>query len=486
MQTDRAMPYDDGAERAVIGSILLEPYRVLPLLLTSVPADAFYVPAHRTIVETILAMASGGPQAVDTITLSDRLRESGQLEAVGGYGALERMQDATPTAAHAEFYLEIVRQKKVARELITCGYEQAAAAFTASEPDKLIPEYSQRLLSLAAQEPTDKSNAECIAELIEKWRQARSGGPKAIGLPLPWDCMTEMISGLEPGLTILAGRPSQGKTTVEDCIAVNLAEAGIPVGRITLDATRGELMARALARGGLSSLPRLKQGRGSDSNFERIERFGERLGKLPMYFEDRKTEIGQLAGVARAWKARHGIQLLTLDYLQQVKVANMSGGRYENPVQIVSHVTSVLKALALELGIPVLALSQLSRAADKEGREPQLTDLRDSGAIEQDAHKVLMVYRDVKRCEAMDGAVPGWTKNLRPTWLGVVKQKDGELGRIPFWMRPNYFMLFPADDETFAPDEQLAHETTLHLKPAPRKSEPERQQEQELDDFGGE
>jgi replicative DNA helicase len=274
---------------------------------------------------------------------------------------------------------------------------------------------------------------------FEKAAEQREAGEEACpGLETPWPAVTELMAGLEVGLTILAGRPSQGKTTIEDQIVVGLAARGVPVGRITLDSTPEELMARAMCRMAGVSLPKLKFGWAGRSNLARVRQARDILAQYPMYITDQEREIRGICARARAWRIHHGIELLTVDFVQLVEAADMGRSQWDR-VACVSYVSKTLKALAFQLKIPVLVLSQLSRAVEKDGREPVLSDLRDSGSLEQDAEKVAFVYKDRSKCRAMEAEAPGITKKIRATWLDVLKHKNGQTDRQALWMRPHYF-----------------------------------------------
>ena len=254
---------------------------------------------------------------------------------------------------------------------------------------------------------------------------------------LPWETLTELLCGLEPGLTLLAARPSRGKTTMEDQVALWTAAKGLKVGRITLDSTREELLQRAMCRKAGVSLPKLKWGYAGRSQLAAVREAKDLLQDYGMMFDDTSREIRQICTRARAWKMRHGLDLLTVDYVQLIDASEM-GYRASDANARVGYVSKTLKGLALELRVPVLALSQLNRAVEKEGREPQLSDLRDSGSLEQDAAKVLFTAK-ARKVEEF--------KQLRPVWVDVAKNQDGETGKLEFWLYPHYFRFERAQND---------------------------------------
>jgi replicative DNA helicase len=454
MMSERLPPFDEAAELGLVGSLLKDPMRVMPLVRAiGLPAEAFYIPAVRCVFEAVQALADADRRMVgiDILTVGSWLKDHGKLEVVGGACRLDYIMDATPTSAHAEYYLDIVRRKYVARRVIEQARETEQEAFRTDQEDALPAKAAEAFAAIQIQGEVEVSNAEVMAGIVVRFEDAKAGKKKAIGLATPWEKVTEMLCGLEPGIIILAGRPSEGKTTVEDQICVELAAQGIAVGRMTLDSTREELLERALCRKAGVSLPKLKFGFAGESQMQQIREARDVLGRYPMYIEDQTRELRQICSKARAWKAKYDIGLLTLDFVQLVEAGDMGRSQWDKNA-CVSYVSKTLKALALELNIPLLLLSQLSRGMEKDGRPPELSDLRDSGSLEQDAHKVLFVYRDRKWCKKAEEEEPGATKKKRAAYLDVMKHKNGETGRIPMWMRPHYFLFeeAPADFETLA------------------------------------
>jgi len=454
MNDERLPPFDEDAERGLLGSLLLDPMRVSALVQKSgLPGDAIYTPNLRVVFEALLEMASRpkGAIGIDLITVTSWLRDHGQLAAVGGSVTLDRLVDGTPTAAHAEYYLDIVRKKYVARRVITECRGLEADVYGCENEDVLLAAAPDRFSGIVAEKAPEISNAEVMAGIVAKFEAAKTGEKKAIGLETPWPKVTELLCGLEPGVTILAGRPSEGKTTVEDQICCELASTGMAVGRMTLDSTREELLERAMCRKAGVSLPKLKFGFAGASQMEQIRDARDVLSGYPMFIEDQTRELRQICAKARMWKMKYDIGLLTLDFVQLVEASDMGRSQWDKNA-CVSYVSKTLKALSLELKIPLLLLSQLSRGMEKDGRPPELSDLRDSGSLEQDAHKVLFVYRDRKWCKAAEESEPGSTKKKRASYLDVQKHKNGETGRVAVWMRPHYFMFdeAPADFDVLA------------------------------------
>jgi replicative DNA helicase len=437
---DRVAPYSEEAERAVIGAAMLDWMRVMPLVqqMRVKPQD-FYMVAHQTIMEEIQALFTE-MKGVDSVVLTERLRRKKLEEQAGGSGYIDRLIDTTPTVAHAEYYLDIVRQKALLRRVATAAKDIEAECWTEERGDKVLGTATARFSGLAESVLLEESTNEQLLNLsVKAWVDARAHKQPDIGLETPWPTLTEMICGLETGITILAGRPSQGKTTIEDMMVCHCAATGTPVGRITLDSTRKSLLQRAVCREAGVSLPKLKYGFAGEANMAQVTEAAGRLAKYPMWINDWERDIAGICAWTRAMKIRYGIKLLTVDYIQIVQAAMMGRAQWDANSRM-TYVSSQLKTLAFELDMPVLVLSQLSREADKEQRRPRLSDLRDSGSIEQDANKVLFVSKDVKEAKEKE------TKQRRPMWLDVAKNKDGEIGELPMWMRPNYFRFDEADE----------------------------------------
>jgi replicative DNA helicase len=446
----------DQAERAVLGSILLDGQRVMPLArgVAGLTPEAFGVIQHRVVAEAMWAMAEDSKRYIDLVTLDAELQRTGKIDAAGGSALLCGLIDDTPTAAHAEYYIQLVREKWLLRKtlFVTQGL-QADIHAGPENVEEFVRQAPDRFTGLIGTETREVSNIEVMDANITKWEDAvayRLGDTSkapAIGLSTPFEEMTKMLCGLEPGITIIAGRPSAGKTTLEDMLSIHAAMNGVAVGRVTLDSTRSSLLARAQCRIAGVSMPKLKHGFGRRDQIEACRQARDQIGNLRMWI---RTDLADVASI-RMWalerKRKDGMGMLTIDYAQQVRASEL--GRAESDrVARMTHVIARLKKLALdELEIPVLVLSQLNRQSEKDGADPGLSDLRDSGALEQDADKVVMLYIDKKKRKEMDEADPTATKHKRPVVFGVAKHKDGETGSLPLWMYPPYFRFEIAEDE---------------------------------------
>jgi replicative DNA helicase len=254
------------------------------------------------------------------------------------------------------------------------------------------------------------------------------------------------MGGWEPGITLIAGRPSSGKTTLEDCAGTFLASRGVGVLRVSLDSSREELLDRAVARKAGVSLPKLKFGWAKMNQLAAVDEAGPILGDYPMWINTRDQDIRMICAWIRSMCARHKIGLVTLDYVRLIGASEMGRQEYEATPRV-SLVSGRLKKLSLELGIPFLLLVQLNREFDKASRDPKLSDLSDSGSLEQDASKVIFVYQNSKKHKEMELGKRGATRNVRPVFFDVAKHKNGRTGRLAKWMLAPYFTFEDAEAE---------------------------------------
>jgi len=249
-----------------------------------------------------------------------------------------------------------------------------------------------------------------------------------------------MTQGLQPGLILLAARPSAGKSTMEDAWTYHLAMRDVPVGRVLLDMTLDKGVKRAISRMAEVSLPKLERGFAGRAQREAAADAARLVRGLPIYQTGKYRDVRQVCSWARAMHQRHGIQLLTIDFIQLMNAS--SGGKYFGANEQMSHITSQLKALSHELRIPVVALSQLNRAKERDGRKPQLSDLRDGGSLEQDASQVIFLYQDKDAPDGVDSS----GGERRHVWVDVQKNQNGGIGALEFFLYANYFKFVPAPD----------------------------------------
>ncbi|MDA0991511.1 MAG: replicative DNA helicase, partial [Verrucomicrobia bacterium] len=428
--SDRVPPYSEESERGVLGSILLDANRVMDLCIASqLDPDAFYVPLHRTIYSVLLDMNSQG-SVIDVLTTTERLDARGKLKEIGGSTSLERLIDATPTAAHAEYYIDIVRQKHLLRRIIACSGALSAECFrTEDTADQVLSRAEQSILEIGeGQHGTAvpwKDAVKESMEQIERIIQTRRG---LTGVSTGFAGLDKILQGLRAGeMIVLAARPSMGKTSLAMNIAENIAlgigdpdKTSRAVGIFSLEMSYQALVMRMLCSHARVSGFRLSSGYvDSKGDHAKLATAASVLMKAPIYLDDTGgLDIMELRARARRMRKRFNIEMIMVDYLQLLNSREHARqGRQLETAQISGN----LKAMAKELNVPVLVLSQLSRAPDQRDKlgKPKLSDLRDSGAIEQDADVVCMLRRP---CQYGDDVESG---DERLAVVEVAKHRNG-------------------------------------------------------------
>ncbi len=429
----RAPPYSEEAERGVLGSILLDSVRVMDLCIErQLTPDSFYVPVHRMLFERMLDLSRKG-QAIDVLTLGERLRSTGELEHIGGIPYLEQLVDFTPTAAHAEYYIDIVRQKHLLRSIIECACKAETWCYESDESaDEILARCEQAFLGITeGQHGLVKPWREAIREAIEHIERILTTRRGLSGYSTGFLNIDRVLNGLRPGeMIVLAARPSMGKTSLSLNIAENVAlgkgdpeRQSRPVGVFSLEMGHEQLVLRMLC--GHAGVPAFKIATGYLSatvDHARLTRAASILDKAPIYLDDTGgLDITELRARARRMKLKYGVELIIVDYLQLLHAREH---QWQGRQQETADISGQLKAMAKELRIPVIVLSQLSRAPEQRGALaiPKLSDLRDSGAIEQDADVVGMLRRPCKYPEDPEHE----DKTL--AILEIVKHRNGPTG----------------------------------------------------------
>lgn len=357
---------------------------------------AFHKDAHRRLFRAMTALVDRG-DVLDPVVLRDELGRRGDLEAIGGIDYVALLLDVVPTAANIEFHCRIVREKALLRRLIDVGTEMVQSAFEARhDVNTLLDLAEQRVFEIAFQRGTQEAIRikELMWDAMERIEARRRGDESARGVPSGFKDLEEKTNGFHRSdLIIVAARPSMGKTAFCLDIAANAAiDSQVPVVVFSLEMSREQVVERLLASESLVDLQRLRTGRLRDEDFPRLSGAAGRLGGAKIWIDDTPAlSLLELRSKARRLKAEHEAGLFIVDYLQLIRGPADSESRQAE----ISFISRSLKALARELRTPVIALSQLSRAPEQRGgdRRPMLSDLRDSGAIEQDADVVMFLYR---------------------------------------------------------------------------------------------
>lgn len=422
-------PHDLEAERSVLGAILIDS-SAINLVAEFLKPEHFYNPSHQLIFQSMLSLFEK-QQPIDIVTLVNQLKTEGNLKKIGGKSYLSDLIDTVPTSANIEKYGQIVKDHYTKRKLIEISSRTVEKAFDEqAEVKKLLDGVETEIFSLS-QEHLHRDFIhlrEALAESFERLEELMKSGAQFRGIPTGYEELDKKLAGFQPSnLIILAARPALGKTSFALNIAANVAiKNKFPVGFFSLEMSKEELVDRLLVAAADIDAWRLKTGRLSDEDYQRItEAMGE-LSEAPIFIDDTPgISILEMRAKARKLKARNDLRLLFVDYLQLAD----AGRRFDSRVQEVSFVSQGLKNLARELKIPVIAISQLSRAVEQRGtKKPQLSDLRESGSIEQDADVVLFLYQEEESEDLLD-------QNKRLVKVSIAKHRNGPIGEIDLLFR---------------------------------------------------
>lgn len=423
--SERVMPHDLAAERSVLGGIVLDNQRLHDAAEHLQPAHFFRQP-HRWIFAAMLALGESR-QAIDFVTLQAQLTKTGELEKAGGLGYLSGLIDGVPRTTNVSHYAQIVRQQASLRALIVAGESLVAKAYEAhDDAAAVLEEAEQAILGLAdVTVETGFESMQTVAsralDLLERAHQARR---VVSGVPSGFAALDEMTRGFQPGtLVVIGARPGLGKTSIASNIADHAASQDYRVARFSLEMGNDELFVRQLAAAARIDSFRLQSGFISDREWGHLS---NALGLIATFriYADQTPAIAMptLRSRLRRLKAEHGVDLVVIDYLQLMSAPTKRG---ETRALQIASITAALKTLARELKAPILLLAQLNRESVRgdDTRKPRLSDLRDSGSIEQDADVVLFLHRDeASTDEAADGGVP--------VEVIVAKHRNGATGSV--------------------------------------------------------
>ena len=425
---DRIPPFNLEAERSVLGSCLIDRDSLL-IVIESLRTDDFYDPRHRTAFEIIASMAEQDC-AVDSLTFREEVKKRGLEDRLGGLPFVAELMDAVTTTANVEYHVSIVRDKSVHRGLITVGSDISRMGFSEEIGiDEALETAEQKVFEIArtGRSARLKGAREVVSSAIGEIEKRLAGGLEITGVPSGFTDFDKLSGGLQPGsLYILAARPSMGKTAFALNVAQHAAlQEDIPVLMFSLEMSAEQIAQRMLAAESEVNLREMFESRRvQNEQWQKLSKAAGRLSKSPIYIDDSSTlNTLDLRGRCRRFFAKHraGKGLVVLDYLQLMNVAR----KIENRQQEVSEISRALKGIAREFKVPVLALSQLSRDVEKRGgsKKPQLSDLRDSGAIEQDADMVIFLYREAYY--AQEGETVDPTSDVI-----VAKNRNGPTGKV--------------------------------------------------------
>ncbi len=422
-KTDKTLPHNADAERTVLGAVLVDnaAFNSAAEILTR---DDFYREGHRRIFDAMAALAERS-HPIDLVTLKDELVRESALEAVGGAAYLGSLVDGVPRITNVDQWAKIIKEKAVLRNLIHAGNRIVQSAFEADEDAALILDRAEKSIFDIAERRIRQGFVgirEIVKESFRTIDQLSQSKDLVTGLPTGFVDLDEKTSGLQKGdLVIVAARPAMGKTSFCLNVAQNASlRSGETIGLFSLEMSKEQLVLRMLCADARVDAHRLRTGKLQEKDWARLAKAYADLSNSRIYIDDSAMVTPlEMRAKCRRLKAEHGLGLIIVDYLQLVT----GSGRIENRQQEISSISRSLKGLAKELAVPVIALSQLSRAPEaRTDKRPQLSDLRESGAIEQDADIVMFIYREEEYKQT--------DENRGIAELIIGKQRNGPTGTV--------------------------------------------------------
>ncbi len=425
---ERTLPHNLEAEKSVLGAILINNH-AFNQAAEVIDSQDFFRDAHRRIFEKMVTLTDRN-EPVDMVTLRDELTRSGELDEVGGPAYVSALTDGVPRSANVEYYAKIVKEKSTLRRLIQSSNEVLARAYDAEEDaDTLLDEAERSIFSIA--EGRMRSGFVKLSDLVaggyDMLEALQANRGLVTGVPSGFVDLDEMTSGFQKSdLVIVAARPSMGKTSFVLNIALNCAmEANKTVGIFSLEMSKEQLFMRMLTSEARVDAHRFRGGFLGEQDYDKLNVAFARLHEAKVFVDDTASAgILEMRAKSRRLKLEHGLDMLIIDYLQLMQ----GRGKFDNRQQELASISRSLKILAKELEIPILALSQLSRATEtRADHRPQLSDLRESGALEQDADVVMFIYREEMYQQGEE--------ERRPEADGVAeiiigKQRNGPIGSV--------------------------------------------------------
>ena len=435
VKVDRLPPHSVQAEQGVLGCALLSPNDSLGICLEKLPRaeGVFYDLRHQTIFEVLVEMYDA-KTPIDLITVQQKLKDRGQLDSIGGVEYLGALQDGVPSAANLGYYLDIVREKQLLRKMITTCTEAVGRAYDyEGELDSLLDEVERDVLRISEErvEKTSRSMKSLVNEAIGTIEKYHQGQGILTGIPTGFSDLDKMTSGLHGGeMIVLAARPSMGKTSLAMNVVEHVVlEEKLPVGVFSLEMTAESLVLRMLCSRARVNLQSVRDGFLAERDFPRLTGAAGKMAGAPLFIDDTAgLSILQLRAKARRMHQQYGVKLFVIDYLQ---LLHSTARKAENRQQEIADISNGVKALAKELKVPVIVLSQLNRDMERDkNRKPRLSDLRESGSIEQDADVVALLYRPSSGDEDDGPPREDQPNDAVPVNLLIAKQRNGPTGEV--------------------------------------------------------
>ncbi|WP_244147310.1 replicative DNA helicase [Desulfonatronovibrio hydrogenovorans] len=418
-------PQNLEAEQAVLGGVFLS-NTVLHSIIDILSEEDFYSPAHQIIFRSFVDLYRKNIP-IDLVTIHEDLEKKARLESVGGAVYLASLTEAVASASNALYYAQIVKEKSIRRSLIQAATEIISQSFEpASEVNDLLDTSEQKIFAIseAKSKQVFRSSKELVAEVFELLEKRVERKELVTGVPTGYHSLDEITAGLQPtDLIIIAARPSMGKTAFALNVAMRSATAHeVPTAIFSLEMSMEQLMMRMLCSFGKVDLKNLRTGYLNDEDWARLYQSADALSKAPIFIDDTAALSSiEMRARCRRLKSEKNLGLVIVDYLQLMR----AGRRIDSREQEISEISRSLKALAKEIGVPVVALSQLNRKVEERtNKRPVLSDLRESGAIEQDADVILFLYRDDAYNKKDDNPRKGIAEII------VGKQRNGPVGMV--------------------------------------------------------
>ncbi len=424
-------PHNVEAEESVLGAVMLSAEAAAVALETLRPED-FYRPAHQSVFEAILSLFDGN-QAIDAITVSDWLRRNDNLERVGGIAFLNHLMDAVPATSNVGYYVEIVDETASRRRLMKAGSTVGQLAMQSERPvDEVLDAAEAAVFAVADRRVGEGLSrlGPLLQETLEKIEEIGTQGGDITGVPTGFNGIDKKLAGLHPAnLVVVAARPSMGKSALALNIAQNVAETDRPVAFFTLEMSREEVVQRLLASMASVDSNKLRTGQLGPEMWQKLARESSKLYKMPFFVDDSSDlTVTAIRAKCRRLKRKSDLGLVVVDYLQLMQ----GPSRSDNRQQEIAEISRSLKNLARELHVPVIAVSQLNRQLEqRENKRPRLGDLRESGAIEQDADVVMFVYRN-EYYDPDDVSTKGTAE------LNIAKHRAGATGLVHLSFRAEF------------------------------------------------
>src|SRR5271169_723241 len=447
---ERPLPSNIDAEKSILGAIILD-NNALNTAIEALKAEDFFLPHHRHIFAEMIALGES-QHAIDLVTLTEELHRRGELDSSGGAPYLASLVDGMLRVTNVEHYARIVKEKAMLRNLIHATHNIQQRAFEGEDgADAILDNAESSIFALA--EDRVKAGLLPIRDIVhgsfDRLERIFREGKSITGISTGYGELDKLLSGLQPSeLIILAARPSQGKTALALNFAENIAiRGGLPVAIFSLEMSKESLLQRLVASVAQVDAHKFRTGHLSRSDWTSMTDALGTISSAPLWIDDAGSiSVLEIGAKARRLKRDKGLSLLIVDYLQLITAR----GRFGNRQEEVASISRALKGLAKELQIPVLVLSQLTRAPERDERGPQLSDLRESGAIEQDADVVMFIYRPHF---FKAGATP---EEREETELKIAKQRNGPVDSVKFVFRSRFTRFEEAAPDAFsqfAPDD---------------------------------